>query len=183
MNTPIFYEENFIKNADIAFNRLWTELAWVQMEDSPRLEYYCNRVDTPYTYGRGRGVRTYQRQPWHEMILEIQTYLEGYTSQIFEVCFCNGYANAQKQLGWHADDSDNMDDTRPIGIISLGSEREIWFRDNATQEIEKLKLKHGSLCLMSAGMQDTHQHRIPKASYECGPRVSLTFRGYVEPVK
>ncbi len=45
--------------------------------------------------------------------------------------------------------------------------------------ITKLKLGHGSLCLMQPGMQDTHQHRIPKAGFQCGERISLTFRGYV----
>ena len=33
-----------------------------------------------------------------------------------------------------------------------------------------------------AGMQDTWQHRIPKASFQCGERISLTFRGYVRQV-
>ena len=43
-----------------------------------------------------------------------------------------------------------------------------------------LRLGHGSLCLMAPGMQDTWQHRIPKASFQCGERISLTFRGYVD---
>ena len=34
---------------------------------------------------------------------------------------------------------------------------------------------------MKAAMQDTHVHRIPKADRVVGPRISLTFRGYVEP--
>jgi alkylated DNA repair dioxygenase AlkB len=102
-----------------------------------------------------------------------------------------------------------MDDARPIAIISLGVERDIMFRQilsptcsccrakrdeshkmscyvrdswktNFTQ-IEKQKLGHGSLCLMAPGMQDTWQHRIPKAGFQCGERISLTFRGYIQP--
>ncbi len=38
---------------------------------------------------------------------------------------------------------------------------------------------NGSLCLMHAKMQETWQHRIPKASFSCGERISLTYRGYV----
>jgi hypothetical protein len=34
---------------------------------------------------------------------------------------------------------------------------------------------------MLPGMQDTHYHRIPKSDREVGPRISLTFRGYVDP--
>ena len=45
--------------------------------------------------------------------------------------------------------------------------------------IEKLLLGHGSAAIMAPGMQDTHEHRIPKSSRQCGVRISLTFRGYV----
>jgi hypothetical protein len=44
-------------------------------------------------------------------------------------------------------------------------------------KVEKLVLGHGSALVMDAGMQQTHQHRIPKHHAMCGPRISLTFRG------
>ena len=47
---------------------------------------------------------------------------------------------------------------------------------------ERVKLGHGSLRVMEAGMQDIHVHRIPKADRVVGPRISLTFRGYVTPL-
>jgi alkylated DNA repair dioxygenase AlkB len=96
-----------------------------------------------------------------------------------------------------------MDDARPIVTVSLGVAREIWFRSKPkpglrgvaadvvildqsmempgtlVPSIEKLLLGHGSAAIMAAGMQDTHEHRIPKASFMCGERISLTFRGYV----
>jgi alkylated DNA repair dioxygenase AlkB len=72
-----------------------------------------------------------------------------------------------------------MDDKRPIATISLGVEREIWFRPNNSTDITKVLLGNGSLCLMLPGMQETHQHRIPKAPFHCGERISLTFRGYI----
>jgi alkylated DNA repair dioxygenase AlkB len=125
--------------------------------------------------------------------------------EFFDVVFLNGYKDGSDHLGWHSDDSEEMDDMRPIAIVTLGQAREIWFRErpitkllgngtisldsgppkratNVTvtsqPEVEKLTLEHGSLCLMAAGMQDTHQHRIPKAAFQpCGPRISLTFRG------
>jgi alkylated DNA repair dioxygenase AlkB len=126
------------------------------------------------------GVREYLPLPWHPAMLDMKSKLESHTLTSFEVCFLNGYENSKDQLGWHADNSDTMDDARPIAILTLGAEREIWFRENGNDETrESLVLGHGSLCLMAAGMQDTHEHRIPKAGFECGPRISLTFRGYV----
>jgi hypothetical protein len=38
-------------------------------------------------------------------------------------------------------------------------------------------LAPGSLFLMHAGMQATHEHRIPKVGHEVKPRISMTYRG------
>ena len=181
MNVPIEYIPNFVPNPGLVFDRLWMELGWVQRDQTPRLEYYCNDSGLPYTYGRGAGVRTYHAQPYHPLILEIRIDLQMLTGTVFEVCFLNGYRDGSDQLGWHADDSPEMDDARPIAIVSFGAKREIYFRpQNDKLAVEKLWLESGSLCLMKAGMQDTHFHRIPKSSVNnCGPRLSLTFRGLV----
>ena len=80
-----------------------------------------------------------------------------------DVCFINGYEDHRDHLGWHADDSPEMDDNRPIVTISLGAERFIWFRENTNIDvIDKVLLGNGSACIMMPGMQDTHMHRIPK---------------------
>lgn len=103
-------------------------LDWVKHSDAPRQEYYCNDVPAPYTYGRGRGVRTYQVQPWTKEIQFIKIIAETYANAKFEVCFLNRYLNQSDHLGWHADDSPEMDDARPIAVASFGVAREIWFR-------------------------------------------------------
>lgn len=183
---PITYLPNFISDPNKALIALQTELEWERRGDAPRSEYYCNDFKEDYIYGRGAGRRTYSARPYNPTILEIRRALEAQANCVFEVCFLNRYLNQKDQLGWHADDSPEMDDLRPIGVISLGVEREIWFRpkDNSKDlEVTKLKLGNGSLCLMAAGMQDFYQHRIPKASFLCGERISLTFRGYVKDSK
>jgi alkylated DNA repair dioxygenase AlkB len=213
----VIYTPDFFSNHEEMFNRLWTELAWLDVA-GPRLEYYVNDHGVPYTYGSKEYARSYESQPDHPIIAEIRNKLQEHVGVRFDVCFLNGYRNGKDQLGWHSDDSPEMDDNRPIAIVTLGAKREIYFKmtpdercadcmgkvgaihhpvhcnrgENAVIEkdhtvrfsfndsVEKLWLESGSLCLMAPGMQDTHQHRIPKASYECGPRISLTFRGYVE---
>jgi len=190
MTIPIIYRPEFFVFADEVFQTLWNDLEWVRRGNTPRLEYYCNDFNEPYTYGSGAGVRTYEAQPYHPMITKIRKQLEAFMGEKYEVCFLNGYRDGSDQLGWHADDSPEMDDARHIAIVSLGARREIYFRPNSMiggqsmttmPQVEKVWLEHGSVCFMRPGMQDTHQHRIPKASYHgCGPRISLTFRGYVK---
>lgn len=178
---PITYKPGFLANPAEVFARLWAELDWQKRDSTPRREYYCNEVAVPYTYGSGAGVRTYEVQPWHPDIRAIKAQLEAETGTVFEVCFLNGYENSRDHLGWHADDSPEMDDDRPIAIVTLGAEREIWFCPQANKsDVTRISLSSGSLCLMAPGMQDTHFHRIPKAGFECGPRISLTFRGYTK---
>lgn len=178
---PVTYHSKFVAEPDAAFTALRDGLEWERRGDAPRCEYYCNDIAKPYVYGRDRGRRLYEPRPYHPSIMEIRKALETLTGATFEVCFLNRYLNQSDHLGWHADDSPEMDDARPIGIVSLGVEREIWFAPKGkTSEVTKVKLEHGSLCVMSPGMQDLWMHRIPKASFQCGERISLTFRGYVD---
>ena len=178
---PINYKKLFVDESDFTFKSLQDDLKWVRREGTPRSEYYVNSENVPYTYGVGRGEREYLPQPSHPLIDLLFKKLKEETGISFEVCFLNRYFNQSDHLGWHADNSPEMDDSRPIAIISLGVEREIWFCPNDnTNDVTKVKLEHGSLCLMSPGMQDTHLHRIPKAGFSCGERISLTFRGYVK---
>ena len=179
MKAPVTYIPDFVSNADEAFVRLKSELDWERRESTPRSEYYCNDTPLPYVYGRGRGQRLYHPKPYHSIILDIRKALEDITHAKLDVCFLNRYLNQSDQLGWHADNSPEMDDSRPIVTVSLGVEREIWFRTVGESDIEKLLLQHGSAAIMAPGMQDTHEHRIPKASFQCGERISLTYRGYV----
>jgi len=182
LKSPITYEPKFIKDPTKAFNSLFNDLEW-EKRDAPRQEYYCNDFPKDYVYGVGKGERLYQPRPWHPAILEMRRDLEEIVKCKFEVCFLNLYLNQLDKLGWHSDDSPEMDDNRDIAIISLGVEREIWFRPKENpkpEDTERLTLGNGSLCLMHPGMQDAWQHRIPKASFKCGERISLTFRGYIE---
>ncbi len=185
MNSPpIVYLPNMIRDPDLVYAEL-VKLEWEQ-RDSARKEYFCSDTPMDYTYGRGKGVRTYSSKPFTRLLESMRGAAEEYAGAKFDVLFLNYYETQRNQLGWHADDSDTMDDARPIVIMSFGVEREIWFRqkmeketDTAAGDITRMTLGAGSICVMSPGMQDKWQHRIPKASFECGGRISLTFRGYV----
>ena len=172
----------FVPEPDSVFAALQQELDWERRSDAPRCEYYSNDTDVAYTYGRGAGVRTYHPRPWHPTMLAIRTALETELGCVLDVCFLNRYMDASDWLGWHSDDSPEMDDARPIVTVSLGAERNIQFKRHGegNANADTLMLGHGSAAVMRAGMQREWQHRIPKVGHEVGERISLTYRGFTE---
>ncbi len=178
-DVPVEYLAGFVPDHKEVFKALKEGLAWERRDNTPRSEYYINRLgDIPYTYGKGLGQRQYFPKPSNVIIDNIFSWVNACADTTFDVCFLNLYLNQKDQLGWHADNSPEMDDSKPISVVSLGAEREIWFCPNTnTKEVTKQLLGTGSLLTMAPGMQDTHLHRIPKAGFTCGERISLTFRG------
>ena len=159
-------------------NDAWMNFPW-EDRGAPRRECFFSALGKPYTYGSGAGERTYWPKPAPDAMAELTAAAETACGCRFELCFANGYAGEREHLGWHADDSDEIDDGRPIAVMSLGAAREIWLKPKGAgpETVEKILLPSGSLFVMAAGMQDTHVHRIPKNSAPCGFRVSLTWRG------
>lgn len=180
MSAPYDYVPNFVADPMSAFDRLWAELPWERRDDAPRREVWMNDFAADYTYGRDAGKRTYASRPWHPLALELRDALTLVTGDKLEACFVNGYEGPRDHLGWHSDDGEELDGTRPIAIISLGSARNIRFRLKGAKgqdAIETEVLEPGSLLWMRPGMQLTHEHSIPKHGANCGARVSLTYRG------
>ena len=165
--------------ADDEFDFLWNKLDWEMREGAPRREYWQNEYGLAYTYGSGNGVRTYECKPWSPFVKLLMIDQNSKFGFKLDCCFINGYADEKQALGWHADDSPEMNPEQPVTVISLGEERNIMFRDYATKTIETVRLGHGSLCIMPPGFQQTHQHKIPKGDRPMGPRISLTYRGMI----
>lgn len=185
--SPVTYVPGFVSLPDAWFRRLWDELDWERRPDAPRQEYWTNLLDRPYTYGRGAGERTYLPKPTHPLIDEARGMLSERHGALLEGCFLNGYGTKRDWLGWHEDDDPGIDHSKPIAVITVGQGRNIQFREvleparpgskGSYGPVETLMLESGSLLLMHAGMQHTHQHRIPKADFEAKPRISMTYRG------
>lgn len=178
MEAPIIYVKDAFKdNLANEFNTYWNELPW-EDRGVPRIECFLSKnAPINYSYGVEAYARTYTSKNIPKFMLEFWKAAEEFSNCDFELCFCNGYADERNHLGWHADDSDSVDDGRPILVVSIGAERDIMFRDRERTFTERMKLENCSGLLMTAGMQDTHDHRVPKCDRKCGPRISFTFRG------
>lgn len=197
------YIPNFIPPRITGFEELNSTTPWLSVAET-REECFMSGWDKPpgcpfvplsYTYGSGRGVRTYTSVPVSSAVRycvsAVCEYLyqteEGYADPAEHmeqnVCFLNKYRNEQDMLGFHADDHPGTDHTRPICVLSFGQAREIWIRPNGTTGVvppeNRFLLASGSLFIMPPGMQQTHQHRIPKGDRVMGPRISLTFRKFM----
>lgn len=157
-------------------------LDWLTVTEA-RKEYFMSDVPRSYAYKTYDGTRDYRSSPFVERVERLRLYLNG-PGLNYNVCFLNRYDTQHNQLGWHADDSPEMDHEHPIAVVSLGAEREIWWKEKAFKgEVppeNRRRLAHGSLFVMPPGFQLTHLHRIPKADRAVGTRISLTFRRYVD---
>lgn len=176
MSAPVTYTTGFVADPDEAFESLWRDLSWERRSDAPRREYWTNSLGVDYSYGHGVGRRTYSPRPSHPIIDAISGALFVNVGFIYEACFLNGYEGERDSLGWHADDDPVIDHSRPIAVVTVGGGRAIQFRPKDGDEREEVFLQPGSLLLMLPGMQGSHLHRIPKASFKAKPRISLTFR-------
>lgn len=160
---------------------LRSDVAW-EHRDAPREECFMSLVPLSYTYGKGVGERTYHSLAFHPLVLELMNKLNSEFNSEYNICFLNYYKSEKEHLGWHADDSPEMDKTHPIAVVSFGADRLIYIKEKEYRgEIPKddqYMLGNCSLFIMPAGMQETHYHKIPKGDKPCGGRISLTFRKY-----
>lgn len=147
-------------------------IPWHNDFGASRDECFMATSTSHYEYGTGKGIRSYTSVPFTPFIDKIRTIV----APQHELCFANRYQTQHNHLGWHADDSESIDQTHAIYIVSFGAERYLWIRENGQKEIDKVWLPHGSVLVMEPGMQSTHEHRIPKHSAVCDARISLTFR-------
>ena len=181
----ILYKAGFIPGP-AAFQYYEEHTPWLERTSARSECFMSDKAGLEYTYGQGRGVRTYtsiEMDMYTRFILKhLNDYLEYHSMKPMNGVFLNRYENEQQHLGWHSDNFVDMDHEAPVCVISLGQMREIWFRligvTGKTPLNQRQMLEPGSLLVMPAGMQHTHEHRIPKGDREMGPRISLTFRRF-----
>lgn len=179
LDVPVTLIPDFLGRqiADEAFATLLRELPWELRTTEvygrelpvPRMELWI--ADHPYTYSR----RTYQPWPWTPTLLKLKKGIEVATSSQFNSVLLNRYENGSDSVGWHADDESEMSQKHPIASLSLGATRRFQMRRRGGP-IQTIELGHGSLLVMSAGMQQEWKHCVPKTRKPCGRRINLTFR-------
>lgn len=139
----------------------------------PRLTSWHGEAD--YTYGNRRHVAA----PWTSSLLKLKEQAEALAQARFNSVLLNLYRGGQDSVAWHADDETDLGPAPIVASISLGAMRDFRLKpkpDRPPHPPVTLKLEHGSLLLMGAGLQAGWLHAVPKTARPVGPRINLTYR-------
>jgi alkylated DNA repair dioxygenase AlkB len=137
---------------------------------SVRQEYFMADQNVTYIYSN----RAYDGKQFTPLVYDLMEKINDEYKFNYNVCFLNRYNTQHDALGWHSDVADT------VSVISLGADREIWWKHKNEKgkipENQKQLLENGSLFIMPSGFQNLYLHKIPKHNRPCYMRISLTFR-------
>jgi alkylated DNA repair dioxygenase AlkB len=180
------YTPKFIQNPNDVFERLVEELPLQSREVVIQGKTF---VQPRLISWHGPGRYAYSGldltpQPWPEDLLKIQHQLLEETKIDFNCVLCNYYRDENDSVGWHADDESFLSKDPVIATISLGAPRMFSMMLKSKKgKPDTHILENGSLFIMGAGVQKNWLHAILKSKVPCGPRLSLTYRVYMEPTR
>ncbi|VBB17935.1 putative alpha-ketoglutarate-dependent dioxygenase alkB-like 2-like [Yasminevirus sp. GU-2018] len=101
----------------------------------------------------------------------------------FNYVLINNYLDQTNSIGYHSDDERELGEFPVIAGLSLGEEREIYFKSKINGKVVKISLPHNSLVVMHYPTNTYWEHCIPKVKSYLGQRISLTFRSVDERLK
>lgn len=112
--------------------------------------------------------------PLHPVVSEIATAVGRALACRFDTICLNYYPSGLVGLGWHSDDSEEIDQESPVAIVSFGETRALETRPMADRTaVRRYTLHPGSVFVMPAGFQLKHEHRVPPSGTGVEGRISL----------
>ena len=97
----------------------------------------------------------------------------------FNGCLLNYYRNGLDHMGWHSDNEDALDKSKPIASLSIGTSRDFFLKHRSRSFKEKIELKDGDLLVMYPPCQENWVHSIPVRRRVFSHRINLTFRCFL----
>lgn len=164
----ITYRKDFISTSQELFGFLQNDVEWDR------------RMKARLTASFGKAYNYSQMSyPFQEMPLALKRICEKIREEVgYEPnnCLINYYLDGKSKMGFHSDQLDILAEHTGVGIVSLGAERNICFRQKTDKNHRIEQLLHaGSFLHMDPGVQDEWEHAIPGDLSEKG-RMSLSFR-------
>jgi len=141
----------------------------------PRLTCFIGEQGISYSYS---GL-THIASGWPDWFYPLADKVAKECKVNFNGCLLNLYRDGSDCMGWHADDEPEIDQTRPIASLSLGSARDFILkkRDGSLREV--LKLSSGDLLIMLPKCQEDWLHSVPVRKRNYQRRINLTFRQFI----
>ncbi len=165
-------DDGFIIDQMALFNTLRDTIAWEGSMAARRTASF----GVPYNYAQ----MTYPAVPMHAALMPVVDQLYQLLGVRFNNCLLNFYETGRSKMGFHADDTSNLQPGTGVAIVSLGFPRKLTYRTKADKTIQKaFTLQPGSMLYMGSDVQDKWVHAIKKQK-DVGPRISLTWRAFNE---
>ena len=183
LDGEILFIRNFLSPSEAKhfFDLLQNTINWKQEEISfygkiypiPRKTAWYGYEGFNYSYS---GINCLP-EIWTDELLDIKRKIEQFIPSVdFTSVLLNLYRNGNDKMGWHSDDEKELGEYPVVAGISLGQEREMYFKSNVTGEVVKVSLPHNSFYLMYYPTNKFWKHSIPRTTKYMGQRISLTFR-------
>lgn len=162
--------DEFVPNHLELFAALKTSVSW----DKSMAARHTASFGEPYNYSQ----MSYPAVPMHPLLKPLVEMLSKKLQISFNNCLLNYYQSGNSTMGFHSDDTSQLQAGTGVAIVSLGASRNITYRYKENHEIRhSFLLASGSLLYMDSAMQDEWMHGIRKQS-QTSSRISLTWRAF-----
>ena len=179
-------EKNFFNQVDSneLLKKIISDLPWESMAIKmfgkditiPRLQCWVGDNGCDYKYSG----KKLNRQDWTTDLIMIREKIYKELNIDFNSVLVNYYRDGKDSMGWHSDNERELGPNPTIASISLGSERDLVFRNKINKEVLPIPQTHGCLILIDGKTQKNWQHAIKKTRKVIGPRINLTFRNIID---
>ncbi|MDP9081985.1 MAG: alpha-ketoglutarate-dependent dioxygenase AlkB [Bacteroidota bacterium] len=150
-----------------------TQKMWDKEYLTPRLTSWHGDIGTDYSVSG----KISNPNPWTPELLMLKEKVEAVAGIHFNSVLLNYYRDGNDSVAWHSDRESVLGKNPVIASVSFGQVRSFDIRNKASHnEHYSVRLEHGSLLLMKAGLQEHWEHRIAKSAKPMKARVNLTFR-------
>ncbi|MEM6451898.1 MAG: alpha-ketoglutarate-dependent dioxygenase AlkB [Cyanobacteria bacterium P01_D01_bin.105] len=168
----LFIDDSFLAEQMKLFDTLRSTISWEGSMAARRTASF----GVPYNYAQ----MTYPAVPMHPALVPVARQLHSALNIRFNNCLLNFYETGHSKMGFHADDTRDLQPNTGVAIVSLGYPRKITYRSKADKTIQhSIVLPPGSLLYMTNDLQEDWVHAI-KRQKNVGPRISLTWRAFNE---
>jgi alkylated DNA repair dioxygenase AlkB len=182
-NTLLEYHSGFInqRTSDELLQQFINTTPWKQSTQkmwdkeylTPRLTSWHGDLGTDYSVSG----KISNPNPWTPELLMLKEKVEQVAGIKFNSVLLNYYRDGNDSVAWHSDRESVLGKNPVIASISFGQVRSFDIRSKQNHsENYSVKLEHGSLLLMKAGLQEHWEHRIAKSAKPMKARINLTFR-------